>query len=188
MKSEACRLIGVCLLLAPAALAERRPLDPPPVVEFRLEEHIGEAYRAAIESLEEAAACFDHASLSGPIAAFRETLDQKRLLEAGEALALELDDYQWNSECPRTESTARDELRDKIEEIVAIVNRGRYLADPLGVPVQFEIGRERRLYRVSWHQWEGDVWTGGWRGPEVAGGGQGDPLRSESRCRRGGDV
>lgn len=167
MKSEVCRLIGVCLLLAPAALGERRPLDPPPLVEFHLEEHIDEAYRAAIESLETAAACFDDGALSGPITTFRETLDQQRLQEAGQALTLGLDDYRWNSECPRSESAAREELREKIEQILAIVNRGRYLADPLGVPVQFEIDRERRLYRVSWREWEGDVWTGGWRGPEV---------------------
>jgi hypothetical protein len=154
-------------LLTCHGFAERRPLDPPPLVEFRLEDHISERYAAAIEALEGTAGCFDDASLSGTIAVFRETLDQPRLLEAGEALASGLYSYGLDADCLQSEPEARKALRVKVEEIQALIDRGRYLAHPLGVPVQFEVDEERRLYRVSWRQWEGDVWSGGWKGPEI---------------------
>jgi hypothetical protein len=166
MTTNVSWLAAICLTFSSGVLAERRSLDPPRPVEFRLADHIAADYAAGIAALEKAVGCFDDPAPAGLAAVFRETLDQVRLLEAGGELATAAEDYWWNPECGRPEREARRALREAAEEVVRMVRAPRYLAHPLYVPLKFEVDEARRVYRVSWREWEGDVWTGGWTGPE----------------------
>ena len=133
MRSVEGLTLLVVFLLGGAALAERRPLEAPPLAEFDPRDHMREEYREAVDRLCADATAPPPAPVRAVCEVFASTLNQERLLRelASAERTLEADALLWDA----GDAEDAEDLLAKLREVASLVRAGHYV---LSVPVEFE--------------------------------------------------
>jgi hypothetical protein len=152
------------------SLGDRRPLAPPPPVEFRPLEHVSQEYLAELAGLGEA---IEELGEPGPkelLDVLTSTLDQPLLLDTVALLLENLEDLLGRT------SPGDEARRSGGEEAAAWARRVRdrilsrevypgYLGD--NYPIELEADPERRVYVLKWRDWSSDGHWGSYTGEYV---------------------
>ena len=140
-------LFFMCVALT--AQAQRKPLDPPSLVQFKPEEHFTEKYRNSLQALGECVKRFDSERLRALCGVFYRTLDQAELVDAVTEIIAGLPGYKSGPASGADAAGERAKLLAAANAVKDVLESSAYVA---GVPLDVRVNQEMRRYEIRWKE------------------------------------
>ena len=143
----ATQLLFMCI--AVTAQAQRKPLDPPSLVQFKPEEHFTEKYRKSLQTLGECVKRFDSERLRALFGVFYRTLDQSELVNAINETIAGLPRYELSPGSRVDAAGERAKSLAAANAVKDVLESSEYVA---GVPLDVRVNQEMRRYEIRWKE------------------------------------